>query len=274
MIEDERGRIDYDEAGSGPTVVLVPGSWGTRSAWREVVAALDGRYRIVTTSLLGYGGTDERRATGDIPIACEAEIVEAVIARAGCPVHLVGHSFGGAVCLAVAARRIAALRSLAVIEPTAFGLLQESGESALYEQVTAMREGYFRAFANGEMDAARRVIDFFGGQGNFDALPQRMREYVVATTPANVLDWRTGFVAPLPPFGDISVPSLVVRGEHGHRSIARISEILADTIPNASLTTVAGAGHFMMATHAAEVARLIGRSVSAAPAMASPGANP
>src|SRR5262245_29787459 len=36
MIEDGRGRIDYDEAGAGPTVVLVPGSWGTRSAWREV----------------------------------------------------------------------------------------------------------------------------------------------------------------------------------------------------------------------------------------------
>jgi pimeloyl-ACP methyl ester carboxylesterase len=264
MIDDEHGRIDYDEAGSGPTVVLVPGSWGTRSGWREVVAALDGRCRIVTTSLLGYGGTDERRTTGDNPIACEAEIVEAVIARAGCPVHLVGHSFGGAVCLAVAARKIATLPSLAVIEPTAFGVLKQSGESALYGQVTAMRDGYFRAVANGEKDAARRVIDFYGGKGSFDALPQRTREYVVATTPANVLDWRTGFDAPLPPFGDIAVPSLVVRGERGHPSMSRISEILAGTIPNASLTTVGGAGHFMIATHPGQVARLIGGAVSAA----------
>jgi pimeloyl-ACP methyl ester carboxylesterase len=264
MIEDVRGRIDYDEAGSGPTIVFVPGSWGTRSAWREVVAALDGRYRIVTTSLFGYGGTDERRTAGDIPIACEAEIVEAVIARAGSPVHLVGHSFGGAVCLAVAARRIAPLLSLAVIEPTVFGLLRRPDDLALYGDVTAMRDGYFRAFANGEKDAARRVIDFYGGKGSFDALPQRMREYIVAMTPTNILDWRTGFDLPLPPFGDISVPSLVLRGEHGHPSMARCSEILAGMIPSASLVAVGGAGHFMIASHPAHVARLVSGALAGA----------
>src|SRR5262245_2761555 len=136
MIEDGRGRIDYDEAGAGPTVVLVPGSWGTRSAWREVVAALGGQYRIVTTSLLGYGGTEERRTRSDVSIEREAEIIEAVIDGAGGLVHLVGHSFGGAVCLAVAARKNASLASLAVIEPTVFGLLQRPGDLTLYEQVT------------------------------------------------------------------------------------------------------------------------------------------
>jgi pimeloyl-ACP methyl ester carboxylesterase len=34
MIEDEFGRIDYDEIGQGPTVVLVPGSCSTGAAWR------------------------------------------------------------------------------------------------------------------------------------------------------------------------------------------------------------------------------------------------
>jgi hypothetical protein len=32
MIEDPRGSIDYAVEGSGPTLLLVPGSWGTRSA--------------------------------------------------------------------------------------------------------------------------------------------------------------------------------------------------------------------------------------------------
>ena len=263
MIEDERGRIDYDEAGSGPTVVLVPGSFGTRSAWREVVAAFDGRYRIATTSLLGYGGTGERRTPGDISIEREAEIVEAVIARAGSPVHLVGHSFGAAVCLAVAARGIAPLRSLAIIEPTVFGFLQRSGESALYQEVTGMRDAYFRAFESGETEAARRVIDFYGGHGSFDALPQRMREYVVATTPTNILDWRTAFAAPLSTYSSGAVPSLILRGDRGHPAMARSAELLAGTMPNASLATVEGAGHFMIATHAAEVARQISGAVSA-----------
>ena len=53
MIEDVRGRIEYDEQGSGPTLVLVPGSCSTGLAWRPVVKSLDGMFRCVTTSLLG-----------------------------------------------------------------------------------------------------------------------------------------------------------------------------------------------------------------------------
>ena len=98
MIEDARGHIDYHEEGSGSTLVFVPGSWGTRSAWRGVIAALEDRFCVVTTSLLGYGGTVERRSAGDASIAHEADIIEAVICRAGGAVHLVGHSYGGQVC--------------------------------------------------------------------------------------------------------------------------------------------------------------------------------
>jgi pimeloyl-ACP methyl ester carboxylesterase len=80
MIEDARGNVDYAEEGSGPTVVLVPGSWGARSAWRGVIAAVDGRFRFITTSLLGYGGTTERRSESDISIKHEADIIEAISA--------------------------------------------------------------------------------------------------------------------------------------------------------------------------------------------------
>jgi|SRR3954447_26418844 pimeloyl-ACP methyl ester carboxylesterase len=61
MIEEAQGRIDYDEAGAGPTIVFVPGSCSTGAAWRPVIAACGGQFRCVTTSLLGYGGTTERR---------------------------------------------------------------------------------------------------------------------------------------------------------------------------------------------------------------------
>jgi pimeloyl-ACP methyl ester carboxylesterase len=37
VIEDAGGRIDYDESGAGPTVVLVPGSCGPGAAWRPVI---------------------------------------------------------------------------------------------------------------------------------------------------------------------------------------------------------------------------------------------
>jgi len=39
MLEEERGYIDYDEEGSGPTILLVPDSWGIGSAWRRPALA-------------------------------------------------------------------------------------------------------------------------------------------------------------------------------------------------------------------------------------------
>jgi pimeloyl-ACP methyl ester carboxylesterase len=102
MLSDRHGSIDYGEDGAGPTIVFVPGSWATGSAWCGVIAGLNGRFRTVTTSLPGYGGTRERRTPADTSINRQAEIVEAVIRHAGGPVHLVGHSFGALACLDVA----------------------------------------------------------------------------------------------------------------------------------------------------------------------------
>src|SRR3712207_880968 len=105
MIEDALGPIDYDEHGAGPTVVLVPGSCSTGAAWRPIMAAWNGQFRCVTTSLLGYGKTAERRTEADPSILHETTALETAIRRAGGPVHLVGHSFGGLVALVLALHR-------------------------------------------------------------------------------------------------------------------------------------------------------------------------
>ena len=269
MIQDACGDIDYDEEGSGPTILFVPGSWGTRSAWRGVIKALNGQFRIVTTSLLGYGGTAERRTAADVSIEREAEIIEAVYRRAGGRVHLVGHSYGGLACLAVAIRGIAPFMSLSVIEQTAANLLRRAGELVLYEQHVTFRDTYFQAFESGDKEAARSVIDLHDGDGSFDALPSRARDYIMATTATNILDWRSGFGfdAPLAVYAGVAVPTLVIRGGRGQPYIARSAEILSGAMPNASLVTVPGAAHSMMATHAAEVARLVGEHVSKAEAL-------
>ena len=81
-IDSPLGNIDYDERGDGPTLVLVPGSCSTGAAWRPVIAQWQDRYRCVTTSLLGYGRTAERRTGATADMAYEAEMLEAVIRRA------------------------------------------------------------------------------------------------------------------------------------------------------------------------------------------------
>jgi pimeloyl-ACP methyl ester carboxylesterase len=199
MITDERGRIDYDEGGAGPTVVLVPGSCSTGAAWRPVLAAWQGCFRWATTSLLGYGGTAERRTTLDADIAHEAEVIESVVRRAGGPVHLVGHSFGGLAAVAVAQRKRASLLSLTVVEAPAPDLLRQMGEHGHYRSVREMTDAYFAAFHAGVPAAIASMIDFYGGAGSFAAWPARVQRYAVDTTAVNLLDWASAYTFHLTP---------------------------------------------------------------------------
>src|SRR5882762_6027874 len=49
--------IGYDEAGAGPAVVLLYGFPFNRSLWRDQLADLSPRYRVVTPDLRGHGET-------------------------------------------------------------------------------------------------------------------------------------------------------------------------------------------------------------------------
>jgi pimeloyl-ACP methyl ester carboxylesterase len=268
MLQDKHGQIDYCEEGIGPTIVFVPGSWASGSVWRGVIEALGDRFRTVATSLPGYGGTRDRRTIADVSIDRQAEVVEAVIQRAGGPVHLVGHSFGALACLDIALCGLSPLMSLTLIEPVAFGVLRRQGETALNEAFAAMRGAYLRAFEGGDKDAARLVIDFLVGEGSFDAMPPRNRQRIIEGTATHVLDMRTEFDPQLSAFANILLPSLVIRGERSAPSLRRCSEILTGALANASLVTIPEASHFMPATHAAELADRIGDHVSKAEVLA------
>jgi pimeloyl-ACP methyl ester carboxylesterase len=264
MIEDESGHIDYEESGQGPTVVLVPGSCSTGAAWRSIVAQWQNGFRCVTTSLLGYGGTVERRTALDADIAHEAEVLEAVIRRAACPVHLVGHSFGGLSALAVALRKRVRLLSLTIAEAPAPEILRTMGEYRAYLAFRKMTEAYFRAFQDGDPTAIEQMIDFYGGTGTFSSWPPRVREYAAQTTQVNLLDWASAYDFELTPalLATVDVPTLVLWGEASHPAAKRANELLGECIPNAMVATIAGAAHFMISTHAEELAGMIAQQVA------------
>ena len=252
-------RVDYDDIGQGPTVVLVPGSCSTGAAWRPIIAHWTNRFHCVTTSLLGYGGTTERRTAATADIAQEVEIVEAVIRRAGHPVHLVGHSFGGLVALAVALRRPDLLHSLTILEAPAPEILRRCGEDDHYQSFRQMSSAYVSAFQAGRSDAIAAMIDFYGGPGTFAAWPQRVRDYAIATTAANLMDWSCAYGFDLTPqlLARVAAPTLVAYGESSHPAPQRANELLGRNIPGGRVTVIKGAAHFMIATHAREVAQLV-----------------
>jgi pimeloyl-ACP methyl ester carboxylesterase len=262
MIDHPRGAIDYEETGDGPTVVLVPGSCATGAVWRPMIAAWSGAFRIVTTSLLGYGGTAERRTAGDASIDHEADVVGAVVAKAGGKVHLVGHSYGAAAALALALRDQRALASLSLVEMPAPQLLLDQGENEHYRAFQRMTDAYKADFAAGKPDAIGTMIDFYGGAGTFQSWPQRVRDYTARLTEVNLLDWITAydFGLTVEALRKVRLPTLVLYGQLSPPAMQRGGAALARGL-DTPMEIVPGAAHFMIATHAAEVAGRIAAHV-------------
>ncbi|MDQ6434885.1 alpha/beta hydrolase [Mesorhizobium sp. LHD-90] len=264
MIEEAHRHIEYEERGSGPTLVLVPGSCSTGAAWRPVMKVLDGSFRFVTTSLLGYGATAERRTESDSSVLREVEMLEAVVGRAGGQVHLVGHSFGGAVALIVATRKRVKIASLTVLEAPLPSLLRHCHEHAHYRAFRDMTDAYFAAYRGGDREAIRMMIDFYGGEGTYASWPEKVRAYAVETTLVNMLDWASAYDHPLAPetLAAIDVPVSVVVGGSSHPAICRANGLVSVSIEGATFKAIGGAAHFMISTHPGQVANLIADNVT------------
>lgn len=253
----EKMQVDFQESGTGPVVVFVPGSFSTPAAWRPVMKLLPSGYRMIATALCGYGGTVETRTKDDRDIAHEVRVIEQVVARAGSgPVHLVGHSFGGTVVFAAALAGNIDVASIATFEANPLGLMRDSRMPALYEETRAMSDAYEVAHAAGEADAPRRVIDFWGADGSFDALPENVQDYCRETAYANVLDWHSAFGFDTVPqdYAALDVPVLLVRGAQANPVIVAITDVLGGAIQNVRPETIDGAGHFLISSHPADCA--------------------
>lgn len=95
-------RIAYVEAGSGPDLILVHGAVMTLDdMWLGPMEVLSRHFRVVAIDRPGHGESEHVRLS-DASVWRQARIVRDIARALGLrrPV-LVGHSFGGAVCLAL-----------------------------------------------------------------------------------------------------------------------------------------------------------------------------
>jgi pimeloyl-ACP methyl ester carboxylesterase len=259
MLTVDGHAIDYQETGAGPAVVFVPGSFSTPAAWSGLQKRLPPGYRFIATSICGYGGTDETRSLSDFGMAHQVRVVEAVARHAGAPVHLVGHSFGGAIALAAALAGAVEVLSLATFEANPLVVMRQRGHADLFAATQAMNAAFEQAYHDGERDAAGRIIDFWGGAGSFAAMPEPVQDYCRATTFANVLDWRTAFAFEAAPadYARLTMPALIVRGGLANQAMVAITDGLTASLPDVRSAVVAGASHFLITSHAADCAQLL-----------------
>lgn len=105
------------EPTSVPTIVLLHHFGGSARTWDEVIAILGPSYPTLAIDLPGFG--DAPADPGPFGVADYADAVEARIDAEGlASIIVVGHSMGGKVALALAARRPPAMRALLLLAPS------------------------------------------------------------------------------------------------------------------------------------------------------------
>ncbi|WP_018351659.1 alpha/beta fold hydrolase [Longispora albida] len=116
-LDTAHGRIAYDEQGSGPLVLCVPGMIGLRSEYRLLTPMLvQAGYRVVTMDIRGMGETGAVWAEyGSAPIADD---VIALLRHLGSgPAILVGASSGAAASAVVAATAPELVSGIVLVAP-------------------------------------------------------------------------------------------------------------------------------------------------------------
>ncbi|MEU8196910.1 alpha/beta fold hydrolase [Microbispora amethystogenes] len=113
------GRLHLRATPEGPreTAVYVHGLAGSATNWTDLMGELAGEVRGVAVDLPGAGHSPQP-PDGDYSVAASATaVVRLVEALGDGPVHLFGHSMGGAVSVRVAATRPDLVRSLTLVSP-------------------------------------------------------------------------------------------------------------------------------------------------------------
>ena len=215
-------RLWYDEAGEGPTVLLVHGGLGDSGLWEPVVPFLAERLRTIRTDLRFFG-----RSTGPAaPWSWEEDVV-GVLDELGVEcAALVGLSLGGRVAFDVALAHPERLWALAGVAP---GLGGHDG--AAY---TGEHEARYEA-AEDKLQAMLEIdLEVWAPLGSDD----RIRELWRATPDANPLP---DGVEPLPTpgapakerLGELTMPTLVVTASHDPAGFREIGPLVASAAPDA-----------------------------------------
>ncbi len=226
-----------------PMLVVVHGSMDRSAGLLRLSRRLDTQFRVVRYDRRGYG----RSNSVGPPWTVETNVddLEAIVTTSPVfPVALFGHSFGGNVALALAARRPELVSCVIVYETPLSWVDWWPGDSAGGAAMAVADPG----------DAAEAFMRRMVGDEVWDRLPASKREERRAEGAAMVSELAD--LRRTPPWeGDaVTAPVLALRGEHARPHHRDAMHHLVELLPDCRSQIVAGAGHAGPHTHADAVA--------------------
>lgn len=241
------------EAGTGPGVVCIHSNASTSGQWRGLMELLAPSFHVLAPDSYGSGKSPEWPSDRVIVLQDEVDFIEPVLARAGSPLFLVGHSYGAAVALKAALANPGRVRAIAVYEPTLFSLIEARGPQP--NEADGIRNAVAKASAAldaGHRDeAAGHFIDYWMGAGSWAQMPEQRRPSIAASV-VNVRRWAHALFrepTPLSAFSSLDFPVLYMTGKRSTTSAHGVARLLVPALPRVELLEFEKLGHMGPITH-------------------------
>jgi non-heme chloroperoxidase len=244
-LEVDDGTLAYETRGSGWPLVLLHGAWVDGDQWAPQVERFAGEFEVVTPDLRGHGASTDEGVTVDRM----AEDVATLCDSLGLASPVVcGLSLGGLVAQRLALDRPELLSGL-VLADTVRSVPPVPGSDATRRALfpTAPARLLTRLWGPGAY--FRGVLAGVEGTGGrWLALDDDARSYALDRVDAYDAD---GFIDVLeafdahrsPDLSTLSVPTLLVHGDHEPVPVRAQNRAMARAIPGATREVLADAGH-------------------------------
>jgi pimeloyl-ACP methyl ester carboxylesterase len=240
-----------------PRALLVHSGGLSARQWRRLAAALAPTHDVLAPELIGYPGGGEPWPDGE-PFHFRQDVARlAALIGHGDTVHVVGHSYGGLLALQLALAHPARVRSLALYEPVAFGVLDSPGGGDAEALAVLAQLPAYRFTRPGEPDEAwlAGFVEWWQGPGAWAQLAEPARAafravaWKLSEEVRTLMADRTSSAT----YGTITAPALLLGGGKTPEPERRVLARLAAVMPRATLTMFPELGHMGPITHAALV---------------------
>ncbi len=232
--------LAWDDEGRGAPVVLLHAFPLNRKMWRPQVAALAGRYRVLTPDFRGHD--ESGTAAEDSTMERLAEDVRGLLDHLKLErVVLGGLSMGGYVAFAFYRRWPERVAALILADTRASADTEEGRKARLETAGVAEREG------SGAI--AERMLPKLLAPATHEhqsEIVAAVRSMILEATPAGIASALRGMAARASAFDllpQIDVPTLIVVGEQDVLTPPADSEAMAKAIPGSTLVKIPEAGH-------------------------------
>lgn len=250
--------------GEGVPLVLVHGSLCDYRYWQWQLRALGERYRLIVPSLRHYYPEVWNGEGKDFTTQQHVEDLLALLEWLDEPVHLLGHSRGGNLCLRMALAAPVRLRSLLLADPGGDFSADVFRAAGVVAPVAPAERNRFRERAlqligQGDREEGLQLfVDTVSGEGVWQRSSRHFR--AMAADNAMTLVGQVGDQPEplsLAALSSLDVPTLLISGERSPEPFPRVVEALHRVLPHAQVASIAGASHGMNATRPAAFNRAV-----------------